>query len=44
MHGDIDDINEEGIKNIVLKEDDYLKYAQTHEIIESYIKDFRSYR
>lgn len=38
MHGDIDDINDEGINNIVLKEDDYLKYSQTHEIIESYIK------
>lgn len=38
MHGDIDDFNENGIKNIVLKEDDYLKYSQTHEIIESYIK------
>ena len=38
MHGDIDDINENGINNLVLKEDDYLKYSQTHEIIESYIK------
>ena len=38
MHGDIDDINDNGLENIVLKEDDYLKYSQTHEIIESYIK------
>lgn len=33
MHGDIDDI-----KNIVLKEDDYLNYSQKHIIIETYIK------
>lgn len=33
MHGDIDDI-----KNIVLKEDDYLNYSQNHELIEMYIK------
>ncbi len=33
MHGDIDDK-----ENIVLKEDDYLKYSHTHKIIESYIK------
>lgn len=38
MHGDKDDFNENGINNIVLKEDDYLKYSHTHEIIESYIK------
>ena len=38
MHGDIDDFNKNELKNIVLKEDDYLKYSQTHEIIESYIK------
>lgn len=38
MHGDIEDMNKDGIKNIVLREDDYLKYSQTHEIIESYIK------
>ena len=38
MHGDTDDFNECGINNIVLKEDDYLKYSHTHEIIESYIK------
>ncbi len=38
MHGDINDINEDEIENIVLKEDDYLKYSQKHEIIESYIK------
>lgn len=33
MHGDIDDI-----KNIVLKEDDYLNYSQNHVIIETFIK------
>ena len=33
MHGDIDDI-----KQIVLKEDDYLKYSQKHILIETYIK------
>lgn len=33
MHGDKDDIN-----NIVLKEDDYLKYSQSHKLIETYIK------
>lgn len=33
MHGDISDI-----KNLVLKEDDYLAYSYSHEIIESYIK------
>ena len=33
MHGDLDNISD-----IVLKEDDYLKYSHTHEIIESYIK------
>lgn len=33
MHGDIDCIQE-----IVLKEDDYLKYSQNHIIIETYIK------
>ena len=33
MHGDISDI-----KNLVLKEDDYLTYSYSHEIIESYIK------
>jgi len=38
MHGDTDDFNKKGIGNIVLKEDDYLKYSHSHEIIESYIK------
>ncbi len=33
MHGDVDDI-----KNIVLKEDDYLNYSQKHIIIETFIK------
>lgn len=33
MHGDIDEI-----KNVVLKEEDYLKYSQKHVIIETYIK------
>ena len=33
MHGDIDDI-----QNIVLKEDDYLNYSKSHELIEMYIK------
>lgn len=33
MHGDIDDL-----KHIVLKEDDYLNYSQTHVIIETFIK------
>lgn len=33
MHGDTDKINE-----IVLKEDDYLKYSQNHILIETYIK------
>lgn len=33
MHGDIDDT-----KNIVLKEDDYLKYSLKHELLETYIK------
>ncbi|MBE6845920.1 MAG: hypothetical protein E7508_09510 [Ruminococcus sp.] len=33
MHGDISDI-----ENLVLKEDDYLTYSYSHEIIESYIK------
>lgn len=33
MHGDVDDL-----QNIVLKEDDYLKYSQNHILIESYIK------
>ena len=38
MHGDKDDFDKCRINNIVLKEDDYLKYSHTHEIIESYIK------
>ena len=33
MHGDIDEI-----KQIVLKEDDYLKYSQNHILMETYIK------
>ena len=33
MHGDIEDI-----ENIVLKEEDYLKYSKSHELIETYIK------
>lgn len=33
MHGDTDEI-----KEIVLKEDDYLKYSQKHILIETYIK------
>lgn len=33
MHGDIDNVEE-----LVLKEDDYLKYSQNHIIIETYIK------
>ncbi len=33
MHGDIDKLEE-----IVLKEDDYLKYSQNHTLIETYIK------
>ena len=33
MHGDIDKLEE-----IVLKEDDYLKYSQNHILIETYIK------
>lgn len=33
MHGDISDF-----ENIILKEDDYLTYSYSHEIIESYIK------
>lgn len=33
MHGDTDNI-----KEIVLKEDDYLKYSQNHILIETYIK------
>lgn len=33
MHGDIDDI-----KDIVLKEEDYLNYSQKHIIIETFIK------
>lgn len=33
MHGDIDDV-----KNIVLREDDYLNYSQNHTLIETYIK------
>ena len=33
MHGDIDDV-----KNIVLREDDYLNYSQSHTLIETYIK------
>lgn len=33
MHGDIDDLD-----NIVLKENDYLEYSQTHVLIETYIK------
>lgn len=33
MHGDIDDIH-----SIILKEDDYLNYSQTHIVIETYIK------
>lgn len=33
MHGDIDDI-----EHIIFKEDDYLKYSQTHALIELYIK------
>lgn len=38
MHGDMDDFKKHGIENIVLREDDYLKYSNTHKIIESYIK------
>ena len=33
MHGDLDDIH-----SIILKEDDYLNYSQTHIVIETYIK------
>ena len=33
MHGDLRDI-----ENIVLKEDDYLTYSETHKLIETYIK------
>lgn len=33
MHGDIDDL-----EHIILKEDDYLRYSQTHALIELYIK------
>lgn len=33
MHGDIDDV-----KNIVLREDDYLNYSQNHTLLETYIK------
>ena len=33
MHGDINDI-----KNVVLKEDDYLNYSKSHELIEMFIK------
>lgn len=33
MHGDIDDV-----KNIVLREDDYLNYSQNHPLLETYIK------
>lgn len=33
MHGDIDELEE-----IVFKEDDYLRYSQTHSIMELYIK------
>ncbi len=33
MHGDIDEV-----EDLVLKEDDYLKYSQNHIIIETYIK------
>ena len=33
MHGDIDDV-----KNVVLREDDYLNYSQNHTLLETYIK------
>lgn len=38
MHGDMDHFNKSNLNNIVLKEDDYLKYSHTHRIIEGYIK------